>query len=194
MIHEIGVELKAALAANGCPIAVVDGPEYGSSVLSPVERVVIWRRVRAAEPVVGPKGAGRNPAHVFDRHLAAMIRIYARDARSGAAHWEHLRRMDLVYDKVLFALQKVLRTRKNAGFRVGDGEVVDLEDAKGTPVTTFAVYEFPFTVPRATDASTYAGAAATEVDLGPTGAVLTNVVRISEQGDSTPDQQPACGA
>ena len=194
MIHEIGVELKAALAANGCPLVVVDGPEYGASVLSPVERVVIERDRDRDEPVVGPKGAGRNPRHAFDRVLAAKVTIYARDTRSGAAHYEHERRADDLVDEVLVALQKVIRTRKNAGFGIGAGRWVTLEDAKGTPVTTFAVYSIPFTVPRAVEARTYAGAAATEVDLGPTGAVLTNVVRISEQGDSTPDQQPACGA
>ena len=72
MIHEIAVELRAALVANGCPIPVVDGPEQMTSVVTPRERIVVSRDRGQPEPVIAPKGAGRNPRHAFDRMLRGI--------------------------------------------------------------------------------------------------------------------------
>lgn len=195
MIHEIGVELKAALAANDCPIVVVDGPEHGESVVTPRERIVIERDFGAPEPVVGPKGAGRNPQHAYDRQLAAKVTIYAQSPKSGALYFEHLRRLDDIVDEVLIGLRKVLTVRKNGGFGIGAGKLVELADAKGTRVTNFAVYEVPFMVPRAVEVRTWTGDALAEVAIGGAGGVvITSVTRVTQQGDPTPTLETACGA
>lgn len=195
MIHEIGVELRASLVANGCPIPVVDSPERGQPNAVPRERIVIGRDFGEPEPVMAPKGTGRNPRHVFDRHLAAKVTIYAQEPRAGATHFEHIRRADDIADEVLLGLQKVIVARKNSGFRFGAPRLVEALDAKGSELPNFVVYEIPFTVPRAVEARTWAGAAATEATLGGTGGVTVgNITRVSSAGDTTPANETACGA
>lgn len=194
MIHEIGVELRAALVANGCPIPVVDGPEKASNTV-PRERIVIERDFGQPEPVMAPKGTGRNARHIFDRHLQAKVTIYAQAPGAGSTHFEHLRRADAIADEVLFGLAKVLTSRKNSGFRMGAGRLVEPLDAKGSELPNFAVYELTFTAPRAVDGSTWAGVVATEVALGGVGGVtIGNITRVSSAGDDTPALETACGA
>lgn len=162
MIHEIAVELRALLSAAGVPMPVVDGPERTTSAITPRERIVV-ERLRAPEQILAPKGANsRNPVHVFDRKLAAKITVYAQEPRAGAQHHEHVRRADRVVDSVLAALRQVLVARKNGAGEIGAGQLVELEDTKGTPVTNFAVYEIPFSVRRAVEVRTWAGSAAEE--------------------------------
>ena len=186
MIHEIAVELRAALVANGCPIPVVDGPEQMASVVVPRERIVVSRDRGQPEPVIAPKGAGRNPRHAFDRVLRAKVTIYAQDTRAGALHHEHARRADDIADDVLVALRQVLVARKNGVNEVGPGSTVDLEDAKGTAVTNFAAYEIPFAVRRAVEARTWAGAAKPEATIGEGNVTIASVPTVSIHGDTTP--------
>jgi len=160
MIHEIARELRTLLETAGVPLPVVDGPEKAASVVTPRERIVV-ERLRVPEQILPPKGANtRNPIHVFDRRLSAKVTIYAQDPRAALPH-EHVRRADMVADRVLAALRQVLVARKN-GAEIGAGQLVELEDAKGTPVPNFAVYEIPFFVRRAVEVRTWAGSAAEE--------------------------------
>ena len=192
MIHEIARELRALLETAGVPMPVVDGPERTTSAVAPRERIVV-ERLRAPEPVLPPKGANtRNPVHVFDRKLAAKITVYARDPRDGAQHHEHVRRADRVVDSVLAALRQVLVARKN-GAEIGAGQLVELEDAKGTPVPNFAVYEVPFSVRRAVEVRTWAGAAATEGGAFTATTVASTTV-VGLEGDPTPPTETGCGA
>lgn len=191
MIHEIAVELRALLSAAGVPMPVVDGPERTTSAITPRERIVV-ERLRAPEQILAPKGANsRNPVHVFDRKLAAKITVYAQEPRAGAQHHEHVRRADRVVDSVLAALRQVLVARKNGAAEIGAGQLVELEDTKGTPVTNFAVYEIPFSVRRAVEVRTWAGAAATEGGAF-TATTIASTTVVGLEGE-TPTET-GCGA
>lgn len=194
MIHEIGVELQAALTVQRCPVTVVDGPEVGRSNAVTRERIVIQRDRGEAERIVGAKGTGRNPRHAFDRVLAAKVTIYAQEPRPGALYFEHERRCDHITDLVLVALQKVLVARKNGGWAIGAGRWVDIDDLAKSDRPNLVAYEIPFSVPRAVEDRTWAGAAASEATLGGVGGVtIANTTEVSAQGDSTPAEETACG-
>ena len=195
MIHEIGVELQARLTTKRCPVTVVDGPEWGGSNAVTRERIVIERDRGEPEPVVGAKGTGRNPRHAWDRVLAAKVTIYAQEPRPGALYFEHERRCDHIADLVLVALQKVLVSRKDGGFSIGAGRWVSIDDLANSKRPNLVAYEIPFTVRRAVEDRTWAGAAATEATLGGVGGVtIRNTTEVSAQGDSTPAEEVACGA
>lgn len=192
MIHEIARELRALLETAGVPMPVVDGPERTTSAVTPRERIVV-ERLRAPEQILPPKGANtRNPVHVLDRKLAAKITVYAQEPRAGAQHHEHVRRADRVVDSVLAALRQVLVARKN-GAEIGAGQLVELEDTKGTPVTNFAVYEIPFSVRRAVEVRTWAGSAAEEGGAF-TATTIASTTVVGLQGDPTPATETGCGA
>lgn len=187
MIHEIMVELRALLAADGVPLELVDGPERSTSVVVPRERIVV-ERLREPEELLAPKGAGRNPGHAYDRRLHGRVTIYAQEPRSGALPHEHVRRVDDFVDSVIVRLRQVLVARKN-GADIGNGRLVDLEDAKGALVTNFAVYQIPFFVRRATEVRTWAGAAAPEVTIS---SVKSTTV-VSLTGATIPATSTGCG-
>ena len=190
MIHEIARELRVLLETAGVPMPVVDGPERTTSAVTPRERIVV-ERLRTPEQILAPKGANsRNPVHVFDRKLAAKITIYAQEPRAGAQHHEHVRRADRVVDSVLAALRQVLVARKN-GSEIDAGQLVELEDAKGTPVTNFAVYEIPFSVRRAVEVRTWAGSAAEEGGAF-TATTIASTTVVGLEGE-TPTET-GCGA
>jgi len=191
MIHEIARELRVLLDTAGVPMPVVDGPERTTSAVTPRERIVV-ERLRAPEQILAPKGANsRNPVHVLDRKLAAKITVYAQEPRAGAQHHEHVRRADRVVDSVLAALRQVLVARKNGAAEIGAGQLVELEDTKGTPVTNFAVYEIPFSVRRAVEVRTWAGAAATEGGAF-TATTIASTTVVGLEGE-TPTET-GCGA
>jgi hypothetical protein len=190
MIHEIAVELRALLATAGVPMPVVDGPERTTAAVTPRERIVV-ERLREPEQILAPKGTGRNPGHVFDRRLAAKVTVYAQDPKSGALPHEHVRRADRVVDAVLAALRQVLVARKN-GAEIGSGQLVELEDAKGAPVPSFAVYEIPFFVRRAVEGRTWAGAAAAEATIASGTIASTTTVSIDDA--TTPTTETGCGS
>jgi len=191
MIHEIARELRVLLEAAGVPMPVVDGPERTTSAVTPRERIVV-ERLRAPEQILAPKGANsRNPVHVFDRKLAAKITVYAQEPRAGAQHHEHVRRADRVVDSVLAALRQVLVARKNGAAEIGAGQLAEHEDTKGTPVTNFAVYEIPFSVRRAVEVRTWAGAAATEGGAF-TATTIASTTVVGLEGE-TPTET-GCGA
>lgn len=191
MIHEIARELRVLLEAAGVPMPVVDGPERTTSAVTPRERIVV-ERLRAPEQILAPKGANsRNPVHVFDRKLAAKVTVYAQDPKSGALPHEHVRRADRVVDAVLAALRQVLVARKN-GAEIGSGQLVELEDAKGAPVPSFAVYEIPFFVRRAVEGRTWAGAAAAEATIASGTIASTTTVSIDDA--TTPTTETGCGS
>lgn len=198
MIHEIAVELREALRTNGCPVPVVDSrdaSERGQANAVPRERIVVGRVIGEPEPIVGPKGTGRNPIHIRDRHLAAKVTIWAQSPKPGALSFEHERRCDTIADQVIGQLVKVLSARKNGGYAIAAGRLIEAEDANGAEIPNFAVYEIPFTVPRAVEIRTWAGAAAAEATLGGVGGItLASSTTTSLPGDDPPAAETACGA
>jgi len=146
MLHEIGVELAAALGAQGCPFPVVDGPEPTQPASFLPERVVI-QHDDGDSFVRAPRSQHVNPKHRFVRNIAAKVTIYAKSPALSATDWEHRRRAEHVLDLVLVALDKVISLRKN-GWSVTGGRFVPLADLSKSEIAGGAVYELSFAVER----------------------------------------------
>ena len=80
--------------------------------------------------------------------------------------------------------------RKN-GAEIGAGRLLELADAKGTPTTSFAIYEIPFFVRRAVELRTWAGAAAEEGGAFTSSTIASTTV-VGLEGE-TPTET-GCGA
>jgi len=145
VIHEIGVELGAALVAQGCPLKVVDGSEPTKTSTYARERIVIEHDDGDG---FGPvRSQHRNPKLRMVRTVAAKVTIFAQSPAPGAQEWEHIRRAEHILDLVLVALEKVVVARKNA-WSVKGGKFVLPDDLKASDTIGGAVYELTFTVER----------------------------------------------
>ncbi len=145
MLHEIGVELGAALAAQGCPLRVVDGPEATKTTTWARERIVIEHD--DGDGFAPVRSQHRNPKFRMVRNVAAKVTVYAKSPAEGAMDWEHRRRAEHVLDLVLVALEKVLVARKN-GWTPKGGAFIKPDDLQNSEVAGGAVYELKFTVER----------------------------------------------
>jgi hypothetical protein len=145
MLHEIGVELGAALVAQGCPLKVFDGPESTKTTTYARERIVL--EYADSDSFSAPRSQHRNPKHRMTRNVAAKITIFAQSAAAGATEWEHYRRAEHILDLVLVAMEKVIVARKSA-WNVGSGKFISPEDLKASESIGGAVYELAFTVER----------------------------------------------
>lgn len=145
MLHEIGIELGAALAAQGCPFKVFDGPERTQTTTFARDRIVIEHDDGDAFTAV--RGQRANPKHRMTRNVAAKITIYAQVKAAGSLDWEHRRRAEHVLDLVLVGLEKVILARKN-GLSVKSGRFFVAEDLKKSESIGGAAYELKFTVER----------------------------------------------
>jgi hypothetical protein len=154
MIHEIGVELAAALAAQGCPLKVIDGPEPTDTTTFGRERIVIEHD--DGDTFAAPQTQGRNPRIRFVRNIAVQIKIYAQVASTGATHWEHRRRAEHILDLVLVALEKVILARKNLFALTGGGFFLP-PDLEASEIIGGAAYKLTFWVNRAVMVQTWAG-------------------------------------
>jgi hypothetical protein len=190
MIHEIGVELRASLVTVLCPLPVVDGPEQSDAASFGRERIVIGY---ADEPgqVVAPRSQRKNPLHLFDRMIPAQLDVYARAPDAGPTSFEHARRAHHVMDLVLVHLDKVCRTRKEP---LEIGSVTPLVPEAFADVKRPGGYalRLQFSVRRAVLGVTWASVAATEATLA--SGTVVSTTQVSRVGDSTPDNETACGA
>lgn len=193
MIREIGVEVRAYLASQGCPVAVVDGPEPSNTTTFARERIVCERIVDAGEAVVAAPSQRRNPRMVAARRIGGRLTVYAQEPKAGALEFEHIRRVDRIVDMVLVGLEKSLTARKTP-FELGPGKLVLPGDLKASASQSGAVYEIQFSFLRAVEVVTWAGSEPTEVQMGGlTGVVLTSSTHAARQGDETATTETACG-
>lgn len=163
MIHDVGVELQAALVALGCPLKVVDREARKPAGTVGPERIVI--EFDGSDSFSASRSQHRNPEHRFTRSVGAKLTIYAVSSRAGAAEFEHTRKAEHALDLVLVALDNVARTRRVAWTPTGGG-FVQPEDLEGSERRGGAVYELTFTIDRAVTVRTWTGDAAEEVTVG----------------------------
>ena len=166
MIHQLGVELRAALGALApvaCPLPVVDGPEPAQTTTFGRERIVIEHDYDASERFVEPRSQhqitgrpGNFGPQQFNRHIAAKLSIYGQSSSPGALHWEHRRRVEHLLDLVLVQLRAVTMRRKNWLVLTG-GRFFVPADLKATEIAGGAAYELKFTVERGVYEQDYAG-------------------------------------
>lgn len=110
MIHEIGTELEELLKARGCPLPVVDGPEFNLTAWGK-DRVVI--ETAGGDAFIPVKRISHNPKRFAIRRIGVQIRVFARVDRAGAQPFEHRRKTDHALDLVYVALEKIAKTRGN---------------------------------------------------------------------------------
>ena len=145
MIHEIGVEINALLAARGCPLRVVDGPEAAKTTTFGRERIVL--EYAGTDSFSAPKTSTMNPKQRFTRSMAMTATVYAKDPRTGALEFEHRRRCDQVVDMLLVAIHDVAYTRKNL-FEIKGGEYFIADDLNKSETIGGASYRLSFTFDR----------------------------------------------
>jgi hypothetical protein len=181
MIHEIGVELGAKLAARGCPLPVVDGPERTTVAGWGNERIVLEHD--DAGDTFGPARSQRpNPKHRFTRNIGAKITIYAQETSSGAQAFEHRRRAEHVLDLVLVALEEVFILRRN-GCSMKSGKFIEPEDSADSQSISGAAFELQFSFERAVMVATWTGSIQPEATVGPGGiSSITHTTKASPAG------------
>lgn len=187
MIHEIGVELQAELAAKGVPFRVVDGPEDTQTTTWGRERIVIERDEDRGDSFGPVKSQRANPKHRFTREIGAKITIYTQSTRSGAQGFEHFRRADHALDLVLVALDKVVRTRRNT-LTISGGRFLRPADLENSERRGGAVYELTFTVDRAVYEQKWDGSIAGEWTVTP--GSIANTTKVSALGGPDDDDNP----
>lgn len=79
MIHEIAVQLGAALGAKGCPLGayVIDGPEHRNTTTFARERIVFEHDPDGGDSFEQRKQADTNPRTLLTRFVGVKITIYA---------------------------------------------------------------------------------------------------------------------
>jgi hypothetical protein len=179
MMHEIGLELSAELAAKGCPYSVIDGPENFGTVTWGRPRIVIehdddaFSFVRSQRP---------NPKQRHTVRCGYKLTIYAQSTKSGAQWFEHLRLAEHVRDMVLVAMDRVAAARKNE-WEPKSGKFITPDDLTGAEIAAGAVYQIAFTFDRGVQDVTWAGAAKPETTLGVGGMRSTTKVSRSFETD-----------
>lgn len=198
MIHEIGVELQAALRAKGCPFVVLDRESTKATTWGR-QRIVI-EHDEGGDAFAPTRSQHKNPKHRMTRTIGAKLSIYAQSTKSGALEFEHRRLAEHVLDLVLVAMGDVAAVRKNA-WKPGRGRFVTPEDLETSEKFGGAVYELAFAIDRAVEVRTYAYAAEPETALVANTITSTTKVSLAEgpDDDGDPNTVPAaaetsCGA
>lgn len=189
MIHEIGVELNAALGAKGCPFGVIDGPEFRETTTFGRERIVI-EHDPAGDSYTPRQQTDTNPRTRRTRNIGVKVTIFAQNPSKGSQYFEHVRRAEHVLDMVLIALDVIVVARRNrVSFK--SGKFVYPADLKDSETPGGAKYELLLTIDRGVADRTWAGAALPTVVVsavapgtGP-GVVITNTDTVVGTDGST---------
>ncbi len=186
MIHEIGVELQAALRAQGCPFSVVDGPEQTQTTTYGRERIVIAHD-DGGDSFSSPKGHAINPRLYGIRNIGVKITIYAQRVGVGATEFEHRRRAEQVIDMVIVALTDIAATRKN-GFAIKGGKFVEPADLEKSTAAAGSVYELQLTWERGIAKRKWDGSKRPEAAVGD--GMITSATKVSLRGGVDDDDDP----
>lgn len=119
--------------------------------------------------------------------VGCEILIYAREPSAGAAPLEHLRRVEQVRDLVVVGLRKITIARGNE-LVLESGEPGHLEDAERSDVHHGALYRLQFSIGRAIEDRTWAGAASSEATL--IAGQVRNTTKVSLAGGPDNDGDP----
>jgi hypothetical protein len=186
MLHEIGVELAAALRTKKCPIGVVDGPEPMGTTTWGRERIVIEHDDEGGDAFSHVLSQHKNPKHRATRAIGVKVTIYAQSTRPGALHWEHRRRAEHTLDIVVVALADVITARKNA-WRITGGKFVTPPDLDSSEKPGGAVYELKFTVDRGVYEQKWTGEIRPQMTMAKkamTGFPLLTFAEVGASGDT----------
>jgi hypothetical protein len=183
MLSEISKEVDAQLVTRKVPLRVVYGPERAPSNTS--ERIVIEHDRRAGDSFE-MAGITSNPKSCSVRWQGAVARIFAQETFPGARIQDHERRASAVLDRVIVALNVVVKGRKNQ-WRAEGGTFVAPKDIEGSETWPGAVYEFRFAVDRGIVDSKWDGEIRPEHQLGASGFLNQTIVKLASD-----DAEIAC--
>ena len=184
MIHEIGVQLDAALGTKGVPFKVVDGPEFRTTTTFARERVVIEHDPKGDSFAPRHNAAQVNPRIRLTRVIGVKVTIYAQHPYKGAAYFEHKRRAEHVLDLVLIALDVIAKARKNI-LTFTSGKFVYPDDMKASETMGGAVYELLFTIDRGVADCNWDGTAQPEVTISAVAPQTGSGVVIQNSGTAS---------
>lgn len=155
MLHEIGVELQAALAAAGCPYRVFDGP-IRTTDANFRDRIVLEHDEQGADSFAMRHNTARNPRAFFARGMACKLTIYAASPKAGALEYEHRRQVEHVLDIVVVSLQEIAKGRQNL-WTPKSGRFLKPDEWKTTDTLPGVAYEFKFDFDRGIVKRTWVG-------------------------------------
>lgn len=193
MMHSITLEVGAELRARGVPFAVVYGPERMGTTVTSAPRIVIERDRKAGDGVGPARSVHTNPHMRAVRAIGCVARIFGKSNAAGAGVQDHEAIADQLVDKVLVALDKVVRSNQTL-WRPVSGKFLTAEDLAARGLTTWpgVVYELQFTVDRGVFDTDFAGEAAPETSLGGVdGVTVKSKTKVTVNGIGTPET--ACG-
>jgi hypothetical protein len=148
MIHEIAKSLDTALRAKGVPLRVVDGPERTGTTSFARERVTLERDRDRGDSFGPTRSQHGNPRARLTRTTGCVLRVYAQSTHAGATVQDHERRAETVLDRVLVALDTILRGERMTFWTQASGRFMTPADLEETETFAGAVYELRFTVDR----------------------------------------------
>lgn len=139
MIYALSQALKTRLAAFGCPVPVIYGPERTRGATT---RIVVERARGESEAINGPVGRPVNPPMSMSMQTRARIRVYAFATSSGAMTHVHERLADAIKRVVLSEMHKQIRSDKQTHTFV-DGRMLTAEEAErdGLQAWPGAIYD-----------------------------------------------------
>lgn len=180
MIRELCKQLQEALRTAGCPFDVVEG-ETTTTAARSRERIVV-EHDDGGDSFGAARGARANPSHRLTRSVGCRATIYAQSTRAGALDYEHRRRCEAALDALLVAIDRTAQ-RLRVSWSPSSGSFVKPEDQAASERRGGAVYELRFSIDRAVIEQSWAGEAAPEVELGPSGVpAVTTTRRVSIDG------------
>jgi hypothetical protein len=164
MLYDVAKLVATELAARGCPLRVVYGPERLQDVGLTDARIV-FQRPRSASDVTGPpRSSKNNPPRRAERGIAGVIRVYAHSTVDGARVQDHEEQAETTVDLLIVALQ-IAAAKSVTTLSIGTGGYLPPAQlgVDGLEAWPGVVYELPITVQRAVYDRTWAGASKSTV-------------------------------
>lgn len=176
MIYDVAKIIATEIAARGCPLPVVYGPERMPSGAE--SRIVIERPRSLGDTTGPPRVTKNNPPRRAERKIVGKVRVYARSTVDGARVNEHEALADQAVDLVIVAFEIAVARLRLATATIGAGGFVDDPAAEAWAGVT---YEFPITVQRSVFDRTWAGASKDTIAL--TGNAITGCITAEPDPD-----------
>jgi hypothetical protein len=195
VIKSIADDLRTELAAKGCPLRVIYGPEP-RPVTSLVDSRIVLERDREGGDVIGPpRSQHKNPAIKGVRGMGCVLRIFAKSSLSGANLWDHESLADQTLDKVWVALEKLVKLRRTLWTITGAKLLNSTElEMRGLETWPGVVFELRFAVDRGVFDTTWVGDAKPEKAFGEGADAIqiASTTSVTVNGAGSPEV--ACGA
>jgi hypothetical protein len=163
VLFEIHRHVRTHLAARGCPLRVVYGPERLADSGLTDSRIVIERERGSGDSIRPPKSTTKNPHRRAERGLAGVVRIFAKSSTPGARIEDHETVCEQAVDMIIIALQHAA-AKEDTRIAVESSGYLSADDSNVPSVETWpgVVYEISIELARGVFDRTWAGNANAE--------------------------------